>query len=121
MTRPSRLVMALTFVIGTMASPLRGQTDSEPSRVATSFDFTQVIQQPAGPPPTPRHTGIKALLKGLVSDVTHLPSRENLLWAGVGGGLALAVHPFDDDVNRKLVGSTTADHVFKAGEVLGEL
>jgi membrane-associated phospholipid phosphatase len=35
--------------------------------------------------------------------------------------LALAVHPLDDDVNRKLTGNTTAEHVFKAGEVLGEL
>jgi membrane-associated phospholipid phosphatase len=133
-----RLVMVVTLVLGAAAAPLKAQTDSVPpsstdapapsigataneSLFAPSVGFTQVIQQPAGPPPTPRHTGIKALLKGLVTDVAHLPSRENLLWAGVGGGLALAVHPFDDDVNRKLVGSTTANHVFKAGEVLGEL
>src|SRR5438552_9089860 len=121
MTRPNRFVMALTFVIGTMASPLRGQTDSEPSRVPTSFDFSQVIQQPAGPPPTPRHTGIKAMLKELVVDVKELPSRENLLWVGIGSGLALAAHPFDDDVNHKLVGNDTADNIFKAGEILGEL
>src|SRR5713226_2570586 len=69
----------------------------------------QVIGQPAGPPPTPRHTGIKAMLKGLVIDFKYLPSRENLLWAGVGGGLALAVHPLDDNVNRALVGSSVAD------------
>ena len=65
--------------------------------------------------------GIKAMVTGLVTDVKHLPSTENLLWAGIGGGLALAVHPIDDNVNRTLVGSRTADHVFKAGEVLGEL
>ena len=81
----------------------------------------QVIQPPAGPPPTPRHTGIHALVKGLFTDVKHLPSRENLFWTGLGGALALGVHPLDDDVNRKLVGNKTADHVFKAGEVLGEL
>src|SRR4029453_897515 len=52
----------------------------------------QVIQQPAGPPPTPRHTGLKAMAKDLVEDVKHLPSKENLFWAGLGGGLALAVH-----------------------------
>jgi hypothetical protein len=122
-----------------MAAPLRAQTDVEPpASVATTaaswsmpaagnplfapvIDVGQVIQQPAGPPPTPRHTGIKAMVKGLVVDFKYLPSRENLLWAGVGGGLALAVHPVDDDVNRKLVNNNTAENVFKPGEVLGSL
>ena len=61
------------------------------------------------------------MVKGLIIDFTYLPSRENLLWAGVGGGLALAVHPVDDNVNRALVGSSVADKVFKPGEILGEL
>jgi membrane-associated phospholipid phosphatase len=130
-----RLVMALTLVVGAIAAPLAAQTDfssanapassiqaaANESPLGLSFDFGQVIQPPAGPPPTPRHTGIKALLKELVVDVKNLPSRENLLWVGVGSGLALAVHPFDDDVNRKLTGSNTADKVFKPGEILGEL
>jgi membrane-associated phospholipid phosphatase len=114
-----RRVMAATFVLSLIAAPLGAQTSDvlfEPS-----FDVAQVIQQPAGPPPTPRHTGIKAMMKELVVDVKSLPSRENLLWVGVGSGLALAAHPFDDDVNRTLVGSTKADHFFKAGEILGEL
>jgi membrane-associated phospholipid phosphatase len=132
-------VLAVMFVAYGMAAPLRAQTDVErplgdPGTAASSsmsasanpliapaFDFGQVIQQPAGPPPTPRHTGIKALVKGLVIDFKYLPSRENLLWAGVGGGLALAVHPVDDNVNRGLVGSDVADKVFKPGEILGEL
>src|SRR5690349_14316207 len=78
-------------------------------------------QQPAGPAPTPRHTGIKALATHLVTNFKYLPSTENLFWAGAGGGLALAAHPFDDDVNRKLVGNDTAENIFKAGEILGEL
>jgi membrane-associated phospholipid phosphatase len=88
---------------------------------APASDVGQVIQQPAGPPPTPRHTGIKAMVKGLVVDFKYLPSRENLLWAGVGGGLALAAHPVDDDVHRELVNNTTAENVFKPGAVLGSL
>jgi PAP2 superfamily len=116
------------------ATPLRAQTDAgDPSAgiVAAAptstdavfpfpIDFGQAIQQPAGPPPPPRHTGIKAMAKGFIIDFKYLPSRENLMWAGVGGGLALAVHPADDNVNRSLVGSTAADRFFKAGEVLGE-
>jgi len=80
-----------------------------------------IAQQPAGPPPTPRHTGIKAMTKHLVTNFKYLPAKENLFWAGAGGGLAFAAHHFDDDVNEKLVGNDTADKIFKAGEVLGEL
>src|SRR5207247_9422036 len=58
---------------------------------------------------------------GLVCDCNYCPSRENALWAGVGGGLALAAHPLDENVNRGLVGSDVADKVFKPGEILGEL
>jgi len=132
-------VLAVMFVVCGMAAPLRAQTDVErpvgdaspaPSSslsaagdpfFAPTFDFGQVIQQPAGPPPTPRHTGIKAMVKGLIIDFKYLSSRENLLWAGVGGGLALAVHPVDDNVNHGLVGSSVADKVFKPGEIIGEL
>lgn len=134
-----RCVMTAFFVVCGVAVPLRAQTSADqPPAVesgpaspalwradeivfAPPLDFSQVIPQPAGPPPTPRHTGIKAMLKGIVIDVKHLPSTENLMWAGIGGGLALAVHPLDDNVNRKLVGNNTAENVFKAGEVLGEL
>ncbi len=123
-----RGVITVVFVACGVAAPLRAQTDvehppDEPPLVAlAAIDFgRQVIQQPAGPPPTPRHTGIKAMLKGLVIDLKYLPSRENLFWAGVSGGLALAVHPLDDDLNRKLVGNSTAENIFKAGEVLGEM
>ena len=80
-----------------------------------------LLQQPAGPPPTPRHTGIKAMVKGLIVDFKYLPARENAMWAGVGGGLALAAHPFDDNVNEALVGSDAAERIFKAGEIMGEL
>jgi len=133
-----RCVLALIFVVCGAAAPLRAQIDVEHPSVPTAaaapiepaasetvftppIDFSQVIQPPAGPAPTPRHTGIKAMLKGLGTDVKNLPSRQNLFWVGVGGGLALAAHPFDDRVNRALVGSSTADNVFKAGELLGEL
>jgi membrane-associated phospholipid phosphatase len=136
-----RAVITVVFVACGVAAPLRAQTDVEHPLVAASavasptlseageplvalaaIDFSrQVIQQPAGPPPTPRHTGIRAMLKGLVIDLKYLPSRENLFWAGVGGGLALAVHPVDDDLNRALVGDNTAENIFKAGEVLGQL
>ena len=61
------------------------------------------------------------MMKDLVEDVKHLPSKENLFWAGVGGGLALAVHPADHRVNKALVNSNFAHDFFKPGEILGEL
>jgi membrane-associated phospholipid phosphatase len=91
----------------------------EPSPFA-SYDALSA-QQPAGPPATPRHTGIKAMSKHLVTNFKYLPSKENLFWAGAGGGLALAVHPFDDDLHEELVGNDTAEAIFKAGAVLGQL
>ena len=75
--------------------------------------------QPAGPPPTPRHTGIRALAKHIVTNFRYLPSKENLLWTGAGGGLALAAYPFDDEVNRGLIGSVAAKRIFKPGAIIG--
>lgn len=87
---------------------------------ASSID-TALAEQPAGPPTTPRHTGVKALSKHLVTNFKYLPTMENLYWAGLGGGLALAVHPVDDNVNVSLVNSDFAGKFFKPGEILGEL
>jgi hypothetical protein len=78
------------------------------------------VLQPAGPAPTPRHTGIHALFKDLVSDVAHLPSKENAIWAGVGGAAALAVHPADDNVNEAMVNSDFAKSFFKPGAYIGQ-
>ena len=134
-----RCVVTAFFLACGVAVPLTAQTSADqPAAVESGpaspalgrpdeivfvprIDFSQVIPQPAGPPPTPRHTGIKAMLTGIVIDVKHLPSKENLMWAGIGGGLALAVHPLDDNINHKLVGNDAAENFFKAGEVLGEL
>jgi membrane-associated phospholipid phosphatase len=43
------------------------------------------------------------------------------LWAAFGGGLALAVHPADESVNKAMVNSTFAQDFFKPGAVLGAL
>lgn len=80
----------------------------------------QVVQKPDGPPPTPRHTGIKATLKNTVHDFGHLPSKQNLAIAAIGGGLALAAHPGDDNLNARLAGNSTADAFFKPGKYIGQ-
>ena len=53
-------------------------------------------------PPTPPHTGVHALLDGLRLDIINLPSKPNLYIAIAGGGLAAAVHPFDQTFNVRL-------------------
>jgi membrane-associated phospholipid phosphatase len=78
-------------------------------------------QPPAAPPrPTPRHTGIKATLKGLITDVKHLPSRQNLLITGIGAGAALAVHPIDDNINKHFAGTGSAHSFFLPGRYMGQ-
>ena len=77
--------------------------------------------QVAGPAPTPPRTGLKALFKNFVDDVSHLPSKENVLWAGLGGVAALAVHPADEAVNQTMVNSSFAHDFFKPGAVIGAL
>ena len=102
-----------------MEEPAGDISDLIVESVAAALD--QVIGQPAGPTPTPRHTGVKAMIKDLGSDFTHLPSKENLFWAGAGGASALAVHPADDSVNQAMVNSDFAHDFFKFGKYLGEI
>src|SRR6185503_17340776 len=54
-------------------------------------------------PPTPPHTGIRALFENLVEDVKHLPAKQNLYLAVIGGGLAATAHPSDQTVNARLI------------------
>jgi membrane-associated phospholipid phosphatase len=103
-----------------LVSPVRAQEQACVD--ADEIDWLVIdAPQPAGAPPTPRHTGIKALFRNLVGDFKHLPSRENLLWSGIGGGAALVLHPFDDEVNQAMTNSGFADAFFKPGAVLGQL
>lgn len=53
-------------------------------------------------PPTPPHTGIRALLGNLAEDVKHLPALQNVYLAGVGGAFAAGVHPVDQTFNVRL-------------------
>lgn len=92
------------------------------SRAMRAVDFgvpLEQLPQPAGPPPTPRHTGFKAMLKALGGDVKNLPSMTNLYWAVGGGALSLGVHQVDDRVRRQVVGNETADNILKPGRIIG--
>jgi hypothetical protein len=84
----------------------------------------QAPQDPNDPqakePPTPPHTGIRALFRNLAEDVKHLPSKQNLLLTGIGGGLAAAAHPADQSFNVRLRSHYDGvNKAFAVGKYLG--
>src|SRR5262249_24858712 len=60
-----------------------------------------------------------ALSHNLLDDLKHMPRRNSVYWLAAGSVGALAVHPFDDEINQRLVGSDFADKFFIPGKVLG--
>ena len=102
----------------TCAAPAVARAQDHEAAAATEVTGDQ---QPAPPEPTPRHTGFKAMFVQLGQDFKYLPSKENLYWAAGGGGLALAVHPVDDNVNAYFLdASSGVKNFFKPGAVLGQ-
>jgi len=72
-------------------------------------------------PPTPPHTGIRALFENLVEDVKHLPAMQNVYLAAIGGGLAAAAHPADQTLNAKLISHYDAvNTAFAPGKYVGD-
>ena len=80
-------------------------------------DEAALDDQPAVAPPTPEHTGIRALFHNVIEDITKLPAMPNLYIAAVGGGLAIAAHPADPTLNAKLGGHW--DTFFAPGKYIG--
>jgi len=71
-------------------------------------------------PPTPAHTGIRALFGDLGEDIKHLPAMQNVYIAAIGGGLALAAHPADQSFNATLLSHyDTVNAIFAPGKYLG--
>jgi hypothetical protein len=79
----------------------------------------ELLPQPSGPPPTPAHTGIKAMFKSIGRDFVQLPSKENLFWAIGGGAGALAAHQADARVQEHMTGNPAAEAFFKPGQIIG--
>jgi hypothetical protein len=72
-------------------------------------------------PPTPAHTGLRALFGDLIEDVKHLPAAQNLYLAGIGGGLAAAAHPADSSFNVRLRSHYDAvNTAFAPGKYVGD-
>jgi membrane-associated phospholipid phosphatase len=72
------------------------------------------------PPPEPAHTGFGALVRATGSDFAAFPKRKST-WVilGIGGGAALLVHPWDEEINDELQEAHTLSKVLKPGKYLG--
>jgi len=70
--------------------------------------------------PPVEHTGFATLVRDVYHDFAAFPRRESTwIILGVGGGLAVLAHPYDDDVNARLVSSSAADRIWKPGHIIG--
>jgi hypothetical protein len=92
----------------------------EPAPESASAFSQNTLPQTSLKSSSPRHEDVKSLFKHLWGDIKALPSKENLYWAAAGGGLALAVHPIDDNVMNAWAYNNTLQNVFKLGKYLGQ-
>lgn len=112
--------VVMVVVLNIQPAYAQSETTTGTPEFLTAKWYEAVTQpSPAPAAPTPRHTGVRAMIKGLGQDFMHLPSKENAYWAATGGVLALAVHPLDEKVATQVTGNSGADTFFKPGQVIG--
>lgn len=70
--------------------------------------------------PEPKHTGFGAFVRATAADFNAFPRRPST-WVllGIGAGMALALHPVDDEVNAHLVGSKAVSRLWAPGKIIG--
>jgi hypothetical protein len=111
----------------TMNATMNGAPPAEPlsgwaSRLWTDEAGLASADTATQAPPTekPRaHVGVRSLLRGILSDFTHLPAKQNLAPLIIGGAAALAVYPADRSINAHLAGKGWVHDAFYPGKVLG--
>ena len=104
--------LILAALLAARPAAAQASADNQPALI-TSAAQGEVVQEPA-------ETNWKSLIKDTGRDFASFPRRTST-WVilGVGGALALAVHPADDYVESHIVGNTTAERLFSTGKVLG--
>ena len=101
-----------------------GTGPGQPFAAETPATATVAEQDPpsqsAAPPAEPQHTGVQALVRTIGADFAALPKRRSTwVLVGIGAAGALLAHPADDDLNARLVGSTSVSRFFAPGKWLG--
>jgi hypothetical protein len=103
---------ALTFDLGSQPPPLALDT------IAKSADVRD--DQDKAPEPTKRTRSFPdALYHNLIDDVKHLPRRNSLYFLAGGGAAALAIHPWDRQINAHLEGSGLVGNFYAPGKYVG--
>lgn len=91
-----------------------GSTEGAQVTPAVLFGGSGSIQVPLPPPKRGRFK----FLQQVGGDFKHFPSKDTLYWLAGGGALALAVHPQDDDMNRRLI---PHESFFNPGQTVGSV
>jgi hypothetical protein len=123
------MTAVLTLALSGPAQPPQAASPADPQQQTPQEPQAEPQGQKAEPqeqkadakePPTPPHTGIRALFGNLGEDVKNLPAMQNVYIAAIGGGLALAAHPGDQAFNAKLLSHYDAvNTAFAPGKYLG--
>ena len=89
---------------------------------AASNAAAQDPPQPAAPPPSPAHTGFKALFKETAHDFVAFPKRKST-WVILGGGAAAAaaLHPLDQGTNKHLLTNDPLGNIWIPGTIIGSV
>lgn len=124
---PAALALAMLGPPGTSTVAIEEEEPNAATETqASAATQPQNVNEPkeqqaeAKEPPTPEHTGLRALFGNLGEDIKHLPAMQNLYLAAVGGGLAAAAHPADPTFNARVQSQSDAVSAFFApGKYLG--
>lgn len=126
----SRMAMGVVLLLAFPATTRGAAGAGEAAWQPEERQFTLVRSDTTAPPdaqgqsPAPATSAepemspnsLKTLFRDLGSDFKHLPSTDSAVVASIGGGMALAVHPLDDDINARLRGT---GGFFRAGHLAG--
>jgi membrane-associated phospholipid phosphatase len=123
------ITAVLTLALSGPTQPPQAASPPDPQQPAPQEQQAEPQAKQADPqdqkaeakePPTPQHTGIRALFGNLGEDIKNLPAMQNVYIAAIGGGLALAAHPGDQAFNAKLLSHYDAvNTAFLPGKYLG--
>jgi membrane-associated phospholipid phosphatase len=125
------MLFITTALVVVLSAPVGSDICQEPPTASGQAQAQTPVPDPspdpaqetaeAKKPATPPHTGIRALLAGVVEDLKYVPTKQNLYIAAIGGGLAAGAHPFDQTFNVRLRSHYDAvNNFFAAGKYIGD-
>jgi membrane-associated phospholipid phosphatase len=114
----NRYVLAVVLAIGLLSSGSAwAQVEAPPVEAQLAIDQQDPPIVAGEEEKKPTRGFLSALGHNLVDDLKHLPRRNSAYWLAGGAGLALAVHPADQEINAYLVDKN--DAFWAPGKVIG--